>query len=181
MDFEILNRELIYHGRVFDLSRVETRLPNGTVTHYDLVNNRPSVTIVPVDQLGQIWFVRQYRLGVGGQLLELPAGLVEPGEDGLTCAAREIREETGMAAGELKKVGDFYLAPGYATEFMQIYLATNIYPSPLNADADEFLSVCTYPSAEVYQMVRRGEIQDGKTLAALLLAQASIQAIIATM
>ena len=87
------------------------------------------------------------------------------------CARREIREETGQAAGELRKLGEFFLAPGYSTEYMHVFLATDLHPDPLPGDQDEFLSVEAYPLAEVFQMVERGEIQDAKTLAALMLAR----------
>ncbi len=87
------------------------------------------------------------------------------------CAAREMREETGMAAGTLKKLGEFYLAPGYSDEFMVVYLATELSDSPLDPDDDEFLSLETVPIVEAIQMAERGEIPDAKSLAALFLAK----------
>ena len=82
-----------------------------------------------------------------------------------------MREEIGLAAGKLLKLGEFYLAPGYSSEFMYIFLATNLYPAPLEADDDEFIEVETIPAQEVYKMLDSGLIKDGKTLAALLLAR----------
>jgi ADP-ribose pyrophosphatase len=108
-------------------------------------------------------------------LLELPAGTLDGDEDPAVCAAREIREETGMAAGTLTKVGDFYLAPGYSTEFMHVFLATDLSFDPLEADADEFLSVEHIPVAEAIRMAERGEMPDAKSLAALLLAKSSLE------
>jgi ADP-ribose pyrophosphatase len=107
-------------------------------------------------------------------LLELPAGTLEEGEDPALCAAREIREETGFAADKIEKIGDFYLAPGYSTEFMHVYLAQELRHDPLAADDDEFLSVEKIPFAEAIQMAERGEMPDAKSLAALLLAKSHL-------
>jgi ADP-ribose pyrophosphatase len=116
-------------------------------------------------------FVKQYRIGVGEELLELPAGVLNDGEDPQTCAAREIREETGMAAGKLELLGDFYLAPGYSSEHMYIFLASALYPSPLEQDADEFLQLVTIPAEQAVEMAQNGGLRDAKSLAALMLAQ----------
>ena len=96
----------------------------------------------------------------------------EPFEE---CAAREIREETGMQAGKLEKVGEFYLAPGYSTEFMEVYLATNLTPNPLKADDDEFLQVEKMPVKEALKLAEKGGIPDAKSLAALLLARPHLE------
>lgn len=145
--------------------------PDGRERTYDLVQHADSISVVPVDGEGRVLFVRQYRLGAQKPLLELPAGVMEAGETPLECAAREIREETGRAARELTPLGSYYLAPGYCTELMYTFLATGLVDDPLEADADEFLEVVALPVAEVYAMIRRGEMNDGKSLAALLLAQ----------
>jgi ADP-ribose pyrophosphatase len=108
-------------------------------------------------------------------LLELPAGTLDEGEDPAVCAAREIREETGFAADKIEKIGDFFLAPGYSTEFMHVYLARELRHDPLEADADEFLSVEKLPFAEAIQMAERGEMPDAKSLAALLLARSHLK------
>jgi len=171
MNFTIRQRETMYKGRAFEVQRVLALLPNGREQNYDLVSHRNAITIVPLDTDGKIWFVRQYRLGAEKVLLELPAGVLEAGEDPLAGARREIREEIGMAAGEMTPLGDFFMAPGYSSEFMHIFLATGLYPAPLQADADEFLQVESLPVRQVMDMVRSGQIQDGKSLAALLLAQ----------
>jgi ADP-ribose pyrophosphatase len=171
MNFEVLNREVLFEGRIFDVERVQVNLPDGRLTNYDLVNHQGSVTIIPFDQDGNVWFVRQYRLGALKVLLELPAGVIEKDEPPEECAHREIREETGLAAEDLKLLGQMYLAPGYSTELMYIYLATGLSPNPLRADADEFLQAIAIPVEQIYSMVRNDEINDSKSLAALLLAQ----------
>lgn len=165
-----LDRDKQYTGPVFDVAKVNIQLPDGRKRVYDLVEHGGSVTIVPVDDEGRILFVTQYRVGANERLLELPAGVLETGEDPLVSAKREIREEIGMAAKEITALGSFYLAPGYTTEYMTIFLAKGLYPAPLDPDEDEFLEIVTMPVEEAYQKAFAGEIQDGKTLAALLLA-----------
>jgi ADP-ribose pyrophosphatase len=171
MNFEVLNREVLFEGRIFNVERVEARLPDGRLNNYDLVDHGGSVTVIPFDQDGNVWFVRQYRLGALKVLLELPAGVIEKDESPEDCAHREIREETGLAAENLKLLGQMYLAPGYSTELMYVYLATGLSPNPLRADADEFLQNIAIPVEQIYDMVRNDEINDSKSLAALLLVQ----------
>jgi len=170
MKFEILNRAVRYQGRAFSVEDVTVRLPDGGQAIYNLVEHTGSVSIVPVDDEGNLLFVRQYRLGVLDELLELPAGTKPAGEDPLDCAAREVREETGMAAGEMILLGDFYLAPGYSSERMFVYLARGLRYDPLAHDADEFLQLVKISVDEAYAMALRGELRDSKSLASLLLA-----------
>jgi ADP-ribose pyrophosphatase len=151
------------------------KTPDGRETKLDIIEHGGSVVVIPVDEHGNILLVRQYRHATGGDLLELPAGTLDEDEDPDVCAAREIREETGMAAGSLKKLGEFYLAPGYSDEFMIVYLATELSDSPLDADDDEFLSLEAVPIAEAIRMAERGQIPDAKSLAALFLARSSLE------
>jgi ADP-ribose pyrophosphatase len=175
MPFTILDLEKQYKGHAFDVAKVHIRLPNGRERHYDLVQHADSVTIIPIDENNQVHFVTQYRIGANKALLELPAGVLDEGEEPWLCARREIREEIGMDAKQIQELGRFYLAPGYSNEYMTVFLATGLYHSPLNPDADEFLEVLTIPIAEVYRKARSGEINDGKTLAALCLAQPKLK------
>jgi ADP-ribose pyrophosphatase len=174
MQFELLSSETLLKGRAFLIRRDHLKTPDGRETKLDIIEHGGSVIIVPVDKNGDLLFVRQYRHAAGMDLLELPAGTLEKDEDPAVCAAREIREETGFAADQIEKIGDFYLAPGYSTEFMHVYLARKLRYDPLEADADEFLSVETIPFAEAIQMVERGEMPDAKSLAALLLAKSHL-------
>jgi ADP-ribose pyrophosphatase len=175
MPFELLKSEIVYAGRAFSIRRDMLRLPDGHNTKFDIVEHVGSVIIIPMDDQGNLIFVRQYRHAAGLDLLELPAGTLDEGEAPETCALREIREETGMAAGHLHALGGFYLAPGYSTEFMHVFLATDLHPDPLEADADEFLSVETLPLAQALAMARHGGMPDAKSLAALLLAQSHLE------
>lgn len=171
MKYETIQSIKMYQGRAFSVRKDEVRLPNGVSTNLDIVEHVNAVTILPIDAEGQIWFVRQYRHPAGIELLELPAGTLEDGEDPTTCAHREIREEIGMGAGSLQKIGSYFLAPGYSTEYMFVYLARDLYPSNLPHDEDEYLTVVRHPLTRVFEWVRSGEIQDAKTLASLFLAQ----------
>lgn len=169
MEHLIKNKRRVYTGRAFSVEQVDVTLPDGKPSVYDLIVHPGSVTIVPVDDQGMMYFVRQYRIGAGGMLLELPAGTKGENEDPLKCAEREVREEIGMS-GELVELGDLYLAPGYTSEHMTIYLAKRLFPAELEGDEDEFLEVVKIPVREVYQMVKTKQLNDGKTLAALMLA-----------
>jgi ADP-ribose pyrophosphatase len=174
MAFELLKSEIVYPGRAFTIRRDTLRLPDGHETRLDIVEHPGSVVILPLDKLGNLLFVRQYRHAAGLDLLELPAGTLDEGELPEACARREIREETGMAAGNLVHLGGFYLAPGYSNEYMHVYLATGLRPDPLKADADEFLSVEVVPLGKALEMARHGDIPDAKSLAALFLAQSHL-------
>jgi ADP-ribose pyrophosphatase len=175
MSFELVHTETVYEGHIFSIEKVSIRLPDGKPKTYELVRHDPAVTIVPVNSSGKIYFVRQYRVGARQIILELPAGNLEPGEDPLEGASREIREEIGLAASQLRLIGEFFMAPGYSSERLTIFLATGLYPAPLQPDADEFLQIEPLSIEEAYRMAGNGTIQDGKTLAALLLAHPFLQ------
>ena len=171
MKFTLLNSEIIFKGRVFTIRRDNLRTPDGRTTKFDIVEHHGSVVILPVDGDGNLLLVRQYRHAAVDNLLELPAGTLDLGEDPAHCAAREVREETGMGAGKLEELGKFYLAPGYSTELMTVFLATELRVDPLDSDVDEFLEVEKIPLAEALSLAETGQMPDAKTLAALLLAR----------
>ncbi|MEN8242495.1 MAG: NUDIX hydrolase [Chloroflexota bacterium] len=171
MDFKVLSSEHLYQGRVFDLWREKVQYPDGRVGGIEFIKHGGAVTILPIDDQGRIWFVRQYRHPTGIELLELPAGTLEPGEDPAECAARELREEIGMAADQLTRLGEFFLAPGYSTEYMYVFLGRGLRIDPLEQDTGELIIVEKYSVEEVWQMVKNGEIKDAKTLAILSLAR----------
>jgi ADP-ribose pyrophosphatase len=175
MPFELIKSEPLFQGRAFKIRRDWLKTPDGRETKFDIVEHGGSVIIVPIDEEGNLLFVRQYRHAAGMDLLELPAGTRDGDEPHEECAAREIREETGMEAGKLERVGEFYLAPGYSTEFMVVFIATQLKPNPLEADDDEFLEVEKIPVKEALEMAERGGMPDAKTLAAFLLARRHLE------
>jgi ADP-ribose pyrophosphatase len=180
MPFELIKSESILQGRAFKIRRDHLKTPDGRETQFEIVEHGGSVIIIPIDSNGNIHFVRQYRHAAGMDLLELPAGTREGDEPYEDCAAREIREETGMEAGKLQKVGEFYLAPGYSTEFMGVFLATDLKHNPLDADDDEFLEVEKIPILKTFELANKGEMPDAKSLAALFLAKPFLENILSS-
>ena len=161
----------IYEGSIINV-RVDTvRLPNGNTATREVVEHSQAVCIVPVDENGNVVLVRQYRKPAEEDLLEVPAGGVEEGEVSEDAVLRELQEEIGYTAGKLVHLASFWVAPGWATEFMHAYLATDLTPSRLEADEDENIQVVRLPFDEALAMFETGEIKDGKTIASMLLAQ----------
>ena len=161
----------IYEGKIINV-RVDTvRLPGGATATREIVEHSHAVCIVPVDDEGNVILVRQYRKPAEEALLEAPAGGVDEGEASEDAVLRELQEEIGYTAGKLQHLSSFWVAPGWATEFMHAYLATELTPSRLEADEDENIEVVRLPFDQALAMFKTGEIKDGKTIAAMLLAQ----------
>ena len=171
MKTETIHSKILLNGRVFDVRQDQVRLPNGTLIQLEIVDHPGAVVLVPVDASGNIWLIEQYRHAAGADLVELPAGVAEAGETIENCAHRELREETGMSASTIQRIGEFYIAPGYSTEYLIIFLATDLHTDPLTGDEDEFIQVKPTPIDQVFALVDSGQIRDAKTLAALLLAR----------
>jgi len=167
MDFTILESNILFKGQVFNVRRDVLLVPGGRHTSIDVVEHNPAVTMVPIDQDGMIWFIRQYRHPAEVELLELPAGVAEYGELPEISAQRELREETGMAARKLERLGGFFLAPGYSTEYMHVYLATDLYSDPLPGDENEFLRVEKISASKASLLAESGQLQDSKSLVAM--------------
>jgi ADP-ribose pyrophosphatase len=166
-----ISQDTVYSGKIFSIEVDLLEFPDGRKVSYELVKHNPSVTILPLDTEGMVYLVKQYRLGAGRELLELPAGVVEDGEDPQSCALREMREEIGMASGKFTLLGQAYLIPGYGDELMYFYLAEELTHGPLSPDSDEFLQVEHLAVAELFKLIDEGVITDSKTLAALTLAR----------
>ena len=161
----------LYQGRIVAVREDVVRLASGKLAKREIVEHNPAVCIVPLDADGSVLMVRQYRKAVESLLLEAPAGVIEPGEEPREAALRELREEVGHTARRLEPLADFWLAPGYLTERMYAYLATELERSPLKPDDDEELEVVRVPLAEAVAKVLSGEIRDAKSIVSLLLAQ----------
>ena len=160
----------IYEGRILNL-RVDTvRLPNGRLTTREIAEHSSTICVVPVDHEGNVLLVRQYRKPAETQLLEIPAGGIEPGEDVQEAVVRELQEEIGYTADTLHHLCSFWIAPGWTTEYMYAYLATDLRRAELDADFDENISVERVPLPDTLGLIEKGEIQDGKSIAALLMA-----------
>lgn len=159
----------IYQGKILNL-RVDTiRLPNQRLATREIVEHARSVCIVPLDDEGNVVMVRQYRKPAETALLEVPAGGVEEGEAPEEAVRRELQEEIGYTAGKLRHLSSFWLAPGWCTEYMHAYLATDLSPARLDPDDDEIIYVERVPLSQPPQLIARGKIQDSKSIAALLM------------
>lgn len=171
----VIDSVSLYTGTVVHL-RVDTvRLPDGREAQREIVVHRGATCVVPVHSDGTVLLVRQFRLAAGRALLEVPAGALEPGEDPLACAQRELQEETGYRAGRMQLLFRAYLAPGYSTEQMHAFLATELTPATLQADPDELLQLVPVSLDRIEEFIRDGALQDAKSIAALLMAQRVLQ------
>jgi len=159
-----------FESHVFDVARAVIRFPDGHEAERVVVQHPGAVALVVEDEQGRWLLVRQYRHPAGRELLEIPAGTREGDEAPEETAAREIREETGYAAGSLVRLGGTWMAPGFCTEYITYFHATELRHDPLAADHDEYLSPPVRLTLdEVFAAVESGEIEDAKTLVALTL------------
>ena len=167
---KILSSETVFLGKVFDVRVDQVELEAGHVARVDLVVFSGAVTLVPIDDHGDLVLVRQYRHPAGEELIEFPAGTLELGEEPQACALRECQEEIGMRPGKLTSLAEIYLAPGYSTERNHIFLATDLTPSTLPQDEDEEISLVTCSPQALGRQISDGRIRDAKTIAAYFLA-----------
>ena len=168
--FEVVSSQKVFAGRAFSLRVDQVSINGNPPVQWEVLEHTGGVTIVPLDDEGHVLMVRQYRHCIGDELLELPAGTLKKGEDPAATAQRELQEEIGLAAANLELIGQFYLAPGYSTELMRVYVATDLTPATLPQDEDEVIQVVRVPFAEAVRMAIGGQVRDAKSVAGLLLA-----------
>lgn len=166
---DVVSSTHAYRGRVVSLRLDEIALPSGARIRREVVEHAGSVAIVALDADGNVVLVRQHRHAVGRSLLEIPAGTREPGEDALACVHRELAEETGYTAAHVERLMGFYAAPGFCTEYLDIYLAAGLRPGTARPEEDEGIELVLLPLAEALALVARGEICDAKSIIGLLL------------
>ena len=160
-----------YKGIIVRVRLDDAELYTGKVVKREVVEHPGGVTILPVDEEGNCTMVRQFRYPFGRMMLEAPAGKLEYGEDHRECAVRELSEETGFTADELVYLGGCCTSPGFSTEVLHIYLALGLHAGECHPDQDEFLNVEKIPLSELSRMVMAGEIDDAKTIVAVLKAE----------
>lgn len=169
---EVASSETLYEGKIIRLDRDMIRFADGHEAERVIVRHPGAVSLVVVDADGRWLLIRQYRHPVGKPLLEIPAGTREVGEAPEVTAAREVREETGYAAGSLVHLGGAWMAPGFISEYMDFYLATELSESPLPQDDDEYISAPErITEAEIEAAILDGGINDAKTILALTLVR----------
>lgn len=163
-----LSSQLIYEGRAVKL-RVDTvKMPSGRETTREIVEHSDCVAIIAIDADGNVILVNQFRKPVEKELLEIPAGGIEPGEDPVTAVERELREEIGYLPRKVDRLGGFYSTPGYCTEYLYLYLATNLFPSQLRAEDTENIRLVRVPVSQIPGLITSGRICDAKSIAGLL-------------
>jgi ADP-ribose pyrophosphatase len=165
-----ISEETIFQGKLITLNLRQAQLTDGAVVQREIVSTRGAVVIVALTANNEVRLVKQFRAGVEDWMIELPAGSLEMNENPDLCAPRELVEETGDQAARWQNLGGFYSAPGILTEYLHLYLATDLTPGPNNLEFDEHIEVLTIPWVEAIAMISRGEIADAKTIAGLMLA-----------
>lgn len=165
-----LESEVLYDGRILRLRRDKVMLSNGATALREVVEHPGAVGIIATNQ-DEVILVRQYRYPVGAELLEIPAGKLEPGESPEECARRELREETGLLASRLEHVCSFHTSPGFSNEVLHLFWASGLTHAWPHPDGDEQLSVERLKLSEARKKILAGEIRDAKTITALLLAE----------
>jgi ADP-ribose pyrophosphatase len=164
-----LSSTYAHKGRVVTL-RLDTIVgASGHEKIREVIEHPGAVAVVPVTDEGDLLLIRQYRYAAERTLLEVPAGTLDPDEDALTCADRELQEETGFKAEKFERIGGFYVAPSYDQEYIHIYVATGLSESRLDPDDDEDIEVVPTSLDAALAMIERGEIEDAKTLSAILM------------
>lgn len=166
-----LSSRVVFRGKIITVRVDDVELPDGSVSKREVVEHGGAVAVLAVDGEKNVLLVRQYRKPVEQELLEIPAGKLEAGETPEECARRELAEEAGVAPGKLVLLADYYSSPGFASERLYVYLAEDLSAGSLPKPPDEFLTVEKMPYREALKKAASGEIKDGKTLIALLLAR----------
>ncbi len=164
-----------YEGIIVDVSTDMVKLPNDFITLREVVHHPGGVCVAAVDEGGLVTVVRQFRYPFQRHLVELPAGKLEPGEDPLPAAQRELSEETGIEAHTWVDLGPVYTSPGFSTETLYLYLALDLRQGQAHPDPNEFLDVEKMPLSQLLELVDAGDVKDAKTVAGALKAERWLQ------
>jgi ADP-ribose pyrophosphatase len=164
-----LATEQIYHGRVVNIRRDTVEKAGGRKTTREVVEHSDCVAVVALDEQANVLLVRQFRHPVGKFLLEIPAGGIDPGEAPVDSARRELQEEIGYLPRKIDELGGFYSVPGYGTEYLHCFLATELVPSQMVAEDTDDIELVRVSLDQLPRLITSGEICDGKSIAALLM------------
>ena len=164
-----VSSQVIYDGRAVKLRIDTVQTASGRQTTREIVEHADCVAIVAVDDEDNVLLVKQFRKPVGRELLEIPAGGIDAGEDAEAAVIREMREETGFWPQKVEHLGGFYSSPGYATEYLYLYLATDLTPSQLKAEDTEDIKVVRVPIMQIPELIASGRVCDAKSIAGLLI------------
>jgi ADP-ribose pyrophosphatase len=163
-----IKSEEIYNGRVVHLRKDEVTLPNGRKSTREIIDHPGAVVILAQNNQEKLVMVRQFRKAIEDILLELPAGTLEPKEEIINCAKRELEEETGYQAQNWEKIFDFYSAPGFCNERLTLFFAYNLTKTKTNTDHDEFIEVVEYDKKFINSLLNDNKIRDAKTLIGIM-------------
>jgi ADP-ribose pyrophosphatase len=164
-----LSSQQIYDGRILQL-RVDTvRLPSGRVTKREIVEHDDCIAILAIDSDDNVLLVKQFRKAVDKEVLEIPAGGIEPGEEPAAAVKRELREETGFLPKRVERIGGFYTTPGYSSEYLHLFVASDLTSAKLQAEDTESIKVERVPISQILELIRTGAISDAKSIAGLLI------------
>lgn len=165
------NRRTVYEGKIVHLGLETATLPNGHQLDLEIIRHPGAAAVVPIHDDGTVTLVHQYRHAAGGMIYEVPAGKLEPGEDPMVCAERELAEEVQLKVGTLTHMSTIYTTPGFTDEQIHLYKATDLTPTDdAHPEDSEYIKVVRYSASEALEMIRQGQIIDGKTICALFLA-----------
>ena len=170
-----ISSKRIYEGNVLNLRVDEVKVENGRITRREVVEHRGAAAIVPILDDGDVILVRQYRYAIEDDLLEIPAGTLQADEVPSDCALRELEEETGYRCGELVKLMECFVAPGYSTEKIHLFLARGLTKTKTRMDEDEIINVERVKFSDAIRRIRAGEIQDAKSIVGLRAAESLIK------
>lgn len=166
---EVISTETIYKGKIFDVNISEIREGESEYKR-EIVEHNGSAVIVPVFGDKRVALVKQYRHAAQKYLLEIPAGTLEKDENPETGARRELEEEIGVTAEKIEKLTEFYVSPGFLTEKMHIFLATDLTKTQQNLEEDEIIEIEKITFEQAFERIENGEIEDAKTIVGLILA-----------
>lgn len=168
MSYEVLESKVTHQGRIVNVTVDKLRMPDGSEAYREtVIRGKNAAATLAVDTDGKLIFVRQYRHAFREMLLEIPAGVLEEGEEPEEGVLRELEEETGKKAETLEFLCEMYPTVGYCTEKIQLFIATDLTEGQQKLDADEFVEIEKYTPEEAVDMIYKGEIKDGKTIAAV--------------
>ncbi|EGQ2724184.1 NUDIX hydrolase, partial [Staphylococcus pseudintermedius] len=164
MHFEekTISKESIYKGKIIEVEKHKVSLPNNETAYREVVKHNGAVAICALTPDQQVILVKQYRKALEQELLEIPAGKLEPGEDRESAAMRELEEETGYKAKKLTLIGEVYGTPGFSNEKISVYFADNLVEGKVNLDEDEFVEKVLYSLDDVKKAVEARTIEDAK-------------------
>lgn len=172
-----VSSEHVFDGIILHIDHLTNRLPNGKLAKREVARHIGAAAVLPVDVEGNVYLVRQFRAPVDRVLMEIPAGKLDyKGEDHLEAAKRELMEETGLTAGKWTHLNDMLSTVGFCDECISLYMAQELTAGDSSPDDDEFLGVVRMPLEEAVEMVMRNEINDAKTISALMMARALLNA-----